>query len=81
MVNLIQQRSKVALETSINSEALKAFVESCKKPTCKITIGDFYSMNNFGNHEMWRKCRNCGDFFDLKNHDRCPTCQSKKFKK
>lgn len=71
------QQNKAEQGASINREAIRAFIDSCKKPKSKITVSDFYRMQNSGNHEVWRKCTNCGDFFDLRNNDRCPTCQTK----
>ena len=29
------------------------------------------------NHEVWRKCKNCGAYFDLRTFDYvCPECKS-----
>lgn len=69
---------KVLPEASIKSDALKAFVEGFKKTKPKVTILEFYKHKN---HEAWCKCSNCGDWYDRKVDSKCPTCQTKNFKK
>lgn len=75
------QISQQVQSVSINKEAMQAFVDSFRKTKSKITVVEFYYRYKNSNHEAWVKCGDCGDFFDRKVDDRCPTCLSTNFKK
>lgn len=54
---------------------LRAFVETYKqKPKSVITVKDFIKSHN---HEIWRKCPNCGDYEDLRKTETCTNCGTK----
>lgn len=53
-------------------EKIRDFVSVYKaKPVPKMTIKEFVRSHN---HEIWRKCQNCGAYEDLRKTFYCPDC-------
>lgn len=82
------QLNRVMQTLSIKSDAMIAFKETFVRVTkVDMTVGDFAkklksrfpSLEISQNHEMWKKCNDCGDWFDLRKFDRCESCGSKNF--
>lgn len=38
---------------------------------------NFSAIMKNNNHEIWRKCENCGAFNDLRKTDECEECKTK----
>lgn len=75
-----QRLSKAVQEASTTIDNLKAFTQSfikVNKPT--LTVGELAKKMKSSNHEAWRKCNDCGDWFDLRKFDCCESCGSKNF--
>lgn len=56
------------------SPAIRDFIEVYKKkPVPAMTVEEFVKSHN---HEIWRKCENCGAWEDLRKTFHCTECKT-----